>query len=60
MRTVTQTETGWAVTDTAGNVVKEFASNAQAWRYLDRNDEADDAYNRIRQAFNGSYVPDRY
>jgi hypothetical protein len=49
--TVVQTDTGsWAVIDADGNVVKEFA-----WRYLDRNDEAEDTYNRIRMRFNGGY-----
>jgi hypothetical protein len=49
---VVQTETGWAVVDSGGRVVKEFVSNSQAWRFLDRNDEAGD---RIRMCFNGGY-----
>jgi hypothetical protein len=52
---VVQTETGWAVVDSGGRVVKEFVSNSQAWRFLDRNDEAGDAYDRIRMCFNGGY-----
>ena len=53
----------WVVRDDGTILAGPFSTNAAAWAWVDRHDGGDDgtdACNRIRQAFNGSYRPDRY
>jgi hypothetical protein len=36
--TVDKIEDGWAVIDPAGNIIAKFATNAAAWRWIDRQE----------------------
>jgi hypothetical protein len=59
---VDEADGAWWVMRTGERVAGPY-TNAEAWAWVDRHSEEDDgadACNRIRQAFNGSYRPDRY